>query len=92
MNFFLRASLSAFSLALVARKAPACSSELTQVGWAGMALGARFLVAPRFLEAAGFLETAGFSAAEGFLAAGFLEVGFLAEGFLAEVLLGYRIC
>jgi hypothetical protein len=87
MNFFLSAALSAFSFALVARKASACSWELTQVGVAGMALGARFLTAPRFLAAAGFFSAAGF------LAAGFLAAGFLAAGFLAATgLLGYRIC
>jgi hypothetical protein len=78
----LSASLSAFSFALVARKAFACSSELTHVGLAGSALGARFFAAPRFLAAAGL------SAAAGFLAAGFLAAGFLE----ATGLLGYRIC
>jgi hypothetical protein len=91
MNFFFSASLSAFSFALVARKASACSSELTQVGWAGLAFGARFLAAAGFSASAGFLA-ASFLAA-GFLAAGFLAAGFLAAGFLAAtVLLGYRIC
>jgi hypothetical protein len=75
----LSASLSAFSFALVARKAFACSSELTHVGLAGLALGA------------GFFAAAGFLAA-GFLAAGFLAAGFLAAGFLEVTgLLGYRI-